>query len=165
MRCTGSFNNLTTDSRDITNHRTLLTKPSTQNFIVFSRKHKPLSLGTKLWFSCWSWLVGPRHTSWQQSLTPNPAFSITGPFAGETPPKPLAFRAVPEWAFWNCYQDVPCPISDYGSSWKHEQPYTCQSCGFSKPEQKSSFLGLACPWPRHFAVLGTESGALCMLGK
>lgn len=102
MRYTGSFNNLTMDSRSITNHRTLLTKPSNQNFIVFSRKHKPLSLSTKLWFSCCSWPVGPWHTSWQQSLTPNPAFPITGPFAGETPRKPLAFGAVPKWVFWYC---------------------------------------------------------------
>ena len=85
---------------------TFATKSSNQNFIIFLNKIQATIIGYKS-----SDFFLPFLISWTLThfliaefgcLASTPTFSSTIPLAWEAPPKGLAFRAVPRWAFLYC---------------------------------------------------------------
>ncbi|KAG8517212.1 hypothetical protein J0S82_009154 [Galemys pyrenaicus] len=69
---------------------TFATESSNQNFIIFLDKIQTTIIG---------WTLTHFRMAQFGCLASTPTFSSTIPFAWEAPPKGLAFRAVPKWAF------------------------------------------------------------------
>ena len=66
----------------------------------------------------------------------NSAFSSAISFAWETPPKGLASKAVPKWAFLYCASCHFDLVGGSGTCWQQEDYDTCPSCWCHGPDQK-----------------------------
>ncbi|OBS76773.1 hypothetical protein A6R68_16777 [Neotoma lepida] len=85
MRHTGYINNLTLDSRSITNYVTFLTKPSNQNFIVFSMKPN---------WTLTHFLIA--------EFNSKPCFFQHSSLCRRNTSKIVGLQGLCPWAFWYC---------------------------------------------------------------